>query len=378
MSQPKIRVLVVDDSAFMRTAVARTLGTDPRIEVVGQARDGAEAVTRVRELRPDVVTMDYNMPRMNGVEAIRAIFREQPIPIVMLSAHTQDGARETLDALSAGAVDFVTKPDGEVSTDLSGVRDELLRKIVAAAGARPLPPPKPSLPAAPQRATTRSSPQIPVTSQAAAERAAGERTSGDRISFASLVLDPLVVIAISTGGPAALERLLPRLPESFPHGILVVQHMPAQFTRALATRLDAICALHVREAKEAERALAGSVLVAPGDHHVIVERNGMLKLTTSPPVNGCRPSADVTLQSAAPVYGARLTAVVMTGMGRDGALGAAAVRAAGGRVIAQDRETSVVYGMPRAVVEMGVADEVLPLDKIVPSLVRAASGRGAR
>ena len=353
----RIRVLVVDDSAFMRTAVARTLCTDERIEVVGQARDGRDGLAQAKALGPDVITMDFNMPEMNGAEAVRAILAERPIPVVMLSAHTIAGAKETVEALSAGAVDFVTKPSGEVSADLSGVRDELIRKVVAATRSRPrsmAPPPSPGR----------------IERAAPARLSLPDEAPRERISFASAVLDPAVIIGISTGGPAALEQVIPRLPADLRVGILVVQHMPAQFTAALAERLDAISPVAVREARPSERLVSGVVLVAPGDRHVVVERNGMLKLTEGPPVNGCRPSADVTMQSAAQVYGHKLTALVMTGMGRDGALGAAAVRAAGGKVLAQDRETSVVYGMPRAVAEMGVVDEVLPLDGIAARIAR--------
>ena len=350
----KVRVLVVDDSTFMRIALTRTLSGDPRIEVVGQARDGVEAVEQVRALSPDVVTMDFNMPRMNGAQAVRAILKERPTAIVMLSAHTVDGAAETLEALSAGAIDFITKPDGEVSTDLTGIRDELVKKVLAASRATPQ--------------ATRDRATLKLSTARRPEPAAA--SSSDRISFAQMVLDPVIVIAVSTGGPAALERVIPALPPDLPYGVLVVQHMPAEFTRALAARLSTLSSLEVREAKQGERMVRGRVLIAPGDRHVVIQRNGMLDITQAPPVNSCRPSADVTLQSAAPVYGPRLTAVVMTGMGRDGAVGAAAVRAAGGKVIAQDRETSVVWGMPRAVVEMGVADEVLPLSRIAARLAR--------
>lgn len=345
-----IRVLVVDDSAFMRTAVTRTLATDPRVEVIGHAKDGQDAVEKVRELRPDVVTMDFNMPRLNGAQAIEKIFEDRPVPVVMLSAHTMDGAKETLQALRAGAVDFVTKPDGEVSTDLGSVRDELLRKIRAAARSRP-----------------RASGPPPVVRPVAPKPAPA--TSPGRISFSS-ILDPLLIVAVSTGGPAALEKVVPGLPDDFPLGVLVVQHMPAQFTKALAGRLDSISPLRVSEAAAGDRVEAGRVLIAPGDRHTLLERNGCVRLADSAPVNGCRPSADVTLQSAVPVFGGRLTLLVMTGMGKDGALGAAAVKAARGRIFAQDQATSVVYGMPKAVVEAGLADEQLALDAIAPALVK--------
>lgn len=342
----KIRVLVVDDSAFMRAALKRTLESHPKIEVVGQARDGAEGVEKVKELRPDVVTMDFNMPRMNGVEAIRAIFADRPVPILMISAHTQEGARETLDALAAGAVDFIPKPDGEVSTDLSGVKEELFRKIRAAARSQPR---------APAPAPTKVRPISPVSTAKSPRKISGD--------------DPVVLIAISTGGPAALERVIPRLPESFRASVIVVQHMPKAFTKALARRLDGISALSVREAEDGDSLEPGSVLIAPGDRHMVFDSAGRVKLTDTPPVNGCRPSADVTLQAASRILSGRVTTVVMTGMGKDGALGAQAVKAGGSKVYAQDEKTSVVWGMPKAVIKMGLADEVLPLEQIAPRLV---------
>jgi two-component system chemotaxis response regulator CheB len=360
--KPKIRVLIVDDSAFMRMAVAKTINADERFEVIGQAKDGQDGVDKAVQLKPDVMTMDFNMPRLNGAQAVRAILEKQSTPIVMLSAHTYDGAKETVEALSAGAVDFVTKPDGEVSMDLTSISDELLRKLKTASRARPqpAPPPTPSPRPRGMNDTTMRMQVVPSPQEPRASRS----------SFASAVLDPACIIAISTGGPSALERVIPLLPGHFGMGTLIVQHMPGHFTRALAERLDQMSAVTVREARPSERLVAGVVLVAPGDHHVVFEKNGMLKLTQGPPVNGCRPSADVTLQSAAPVYGNKLTTVVMTGMGRDGALGASAVKAAGGRVFAQDKETSVVYGMPKAVVDMKLADEVLPLGRIAAKLAR--------
>lgn len=345
----KIRVLVVDDSAFMRIAVKRTLEGDPGIEVIGQGKDGAEAVQLVEALKPDVVTMDFNMPRMNGVEALRAIFAKRPVPVIMLSAHTQEGAQETLDALAAGAVDFVPKPDGEVSTDLSGVREELLRKVKAAARSKPAAAPAPTG-------------AVPV-------RAVAPKSIAPRARPTGRGSPPVVVIAISTGGPSALERVIPRLPASFGAGVIVVQHMPKAFTGALAARLDGVSALEVREAVDGDVAEPGLVLVAPGDRHLTLDAMGRVRLTDSAPVNGCRPAADVTLQSAARVLGPRVAVMVMTGMGRDGALGSQAVKAAGGRVFAQDEATSVVYGMPKAVVERGLTEAVFPLEGIAPALV---------
>jgi two-component system chemotaxis response regulator CheB len=334
--------LVVDDSAFMRGAIQKLLERDGRFEVIGQAKNGQEAVAMSARLRPHVISMDFNMPVMNGADATRAIMGLDRIPIVILSAHAREGAAETLEALSAGAVDFVMKPSGEVSTDLTKVAGELAEKLLAAAGAHPMPvtPAKPP----PGPRVVRSIPP----------------PSGLQ----------LVVIAISTGGPAALRHVIPALPADTRFAAVIVQHMPAEFTAALAARLHEESEVTVREAQVGDRPLPAQVLVAPGDQHLVFGDYGAIRLTNGEPVNGCRPSADVTLASAAELFGRRVTAVVMTGMGKDGAEGLAKVHAAGGRTIAQDARTSVVWGMPKAAIDRGVVDEVLPLDEIAPRLLR--------
>ena len=335
----KIRVLIVDDSLFMRAAIAKTLGAGP-FEVVGQAKDGKEALAQIGKLAPDVVTMDFNMPGMNGADTVRQLMQQRPTPVVMFSAHTKQGARETFDALAAGAVDFVTKPAGEVSVDLSKISDELLRKVAAAASARPraasIPPPT--------------------------------RTSAPSIAAISTTipggLPRLCVIAISTGGPAALSEVIPALPPELRVAIVVVQHMPAGFTSALAERLDGASRVGVREAKDGDRPMPGTVLIAPGDRHLEFDERGAVVLTDGPLVNGCRPAADVTMQSAAKIYGRRSLAVVMTGMGKDGAEGALAIKRAAGKTLAQDKDTCVIYGMPKAAVEANAIDEVAALSDI--------------
>lgn len=338
----RIRVLIVDDSAFMRGAIARTLGGDDRFDVVGQASDGAQAVEMAAELSPDVITMDFNMPGMNGAQATRAILDRRATPIVMLSAHTREGAAATVQALSAGAVDFVEKPDGEVSASLGAIRDALVDKLISAAGAN-------------VQATVAAPPRSEVTSSRRTPRAAARpMPAGLRV----------VVLASSTGGPAALARLLPALRLGSNACVLIVQHMSAGFTAALAEQLTEVSGRTVREAAEGDELAAGQVLVAPGDRHLTVDRGGRVVLSGAPTVHGVRPAADVTLKSVAQAFGARTVGVVLTGMGRDGALGLASVKAAGGRTVAQDKATSVVYGMPRAAVDMGVVDEVLPLDRI--------------
>lgn len=342
-----IRVLVVDDSMFMRGAISKTLTSSGRFEVIGQAKDGEEAVRRVLELSPDVVTMDFNMPTMNGAEAVRAIMQRRPTPVVMFSAHTRQGAKETLDALSAGAVDFVTKPAGEVSADLSMVQEELTRKLASAASSRPRSGPAP----APQPAAK------PAPASARAP-----------LSFSG-ALPKLCVIAISTGGPVALSRLLPALPADTRFALVVVQHMPAMFTAALAERLDAESALTVREAEAGDRPRPGLALIAPGDRHLEFDARGAVVLSDGPLVHGCRPAADLTMVSAAKVYGRRTIGLVMTGMGRDGTAGAQAIRAAEGHTIAQDEASSVIFGMPRSAIEAGAIEEVAPLDEL-PSRLR--------
>ena len=345
MTEP-LRVLVVDDSTFMRGAVARLLNADPHFEVCGQAKDGLEAVKLASELEPDVITMDFNMPGLNGAEATRRILARRPVPIVMLSAHTKAGAAETVDALAAGAVDFVEKPDGEVSANLTDVRDDLVRKLLTAAGAKVLG----TAPAA----TGTAADEEPPVSRRPLRSAARNMPPGLRV----------VVIASSTGGPAALVRVLPTLRLADNAALLVVQHMPAGFTAALADQLSERAGYRVREAEEGDALEPGLALVAPGGKHLVVERSGRVSLSNEPAVHGVKPAADVTLKSAAQAYGARTVGVVLTGMGRDGALGLAAVKAAGGRTLAQDRGSSTVYGMPRAAVEMGVVDEVVTLDHV--------------
>lgn len=337
----RIRVLIVDDSLFMRSAIERALGEQGDFEIVGHARDGMQAVEKVRTLEPDVVTMDYNMPRMNGAAAVREIMKVRPTPVLMFSAHTRQGARETFEALGAGAVDFYTKPDGEVSADLSQIAGTLAAKLRAAAASRPR-----------------------VIAPLASRK--------DPVVASRITLPPtgprVVIIGISTGGPAALSRLIPSLPASTRFAVVVVQHMPAHFTAALAERLDTQSAVSVLEADVGHRPLPGTVLIAPGDRHTEFDDKGRVVLTDGPSVNGCRPSVDVTMLSAAHIYGRRTIGVLMTGMGKDGAAGMAAIKRAEGRTVAQDQDSCVIFGMPKAAIEAGVVDYVVPLDDIANRL----------
>ena len=346
----KLRVLIVDDSLFMRAAIAKTLGAGHSLggvtfEVVGQARTGKEALELIPKLTPDVITMDFNMPGMNGADTIRQLMQTRPTPVVMFSAHTKQGAKETFDALAAGAVDFVTKPAGEVSMDLSKIADELMRKLTVAASAKP-----------------RAAGPVPRPSGQIAVPGAGQ--SNPMMRSMSGGLPRLVVIAVSTGGPAALSEVIPALPADLRYAVVVVQHMPAHFTESLAERLDTASRVRVREAVEGDRPMPGQVLIAPGDRHLEFDDRGAVVLSDGPLVNGCRPAADLTMVSAARVYGRRCVGVVMTGMGKDGTAGVLAIKRAEGKTLAQDQATSVIFGMPKAAIDAGAIDEVVPLSEI--------------
>jgi two-component system, chemotaxis family, protein-glutamate methylesterase/glutaminase len=339
----------------MRQVVTRALEGDGRFEVVGTASSGADAVEQCRKLTPDVVTMDFNMPGMNGAQATRAILAERKVPIVMLSAHTQQGAKETLQALDAGAVDFVTKPSGEVSATLGAAKAELTEKLLAAAGA--------NVAALAPRPAER-----PERRVATDPEASSGPMSSRRMSLAGQ--HRLIVIASSTGGPQALLRVVPQLRLGNRAALIVVQHMPDGFTGALADQLTEAAGFAVREAQAGDLAGPGCALLAPGGTHLLLDRGGRVQLRADPPVHGVRPAADPTLVSVAQTFGARSIGVVMTGMGRDGAKGLAAVKASGGTTLAQDKATSLVYGMPKAAVELGVVDTVSPLDRMAAVINR--------
>ena len=342
MKKP-IRVLVVDDSAYIRKVVKEMLSRNPAIEVVGAARDGTEALEQVEALRPDVITCDLIMPGVDGVEFIQRQMAARPVPIVIVSIAAESSER-VLSGLDAGAIDFVQKPTALATDKVLDVADELVAKVMAAAGA-PLARVRESAMQAPPRATT---------------------TFKNRHS--------VLVIGVSTGGPHGLKALVPRLPADFPVPVAIVLHMPIGYTEAYARRLDELSSLSVIEAREGEEVRPGVVLIAPAGRHLTFQRDTdgkvLTRLDVRPLDTSHRPSVDVLFQSAAEVYGDRVLALVMTGMGADGREGAAWIKARGGSVLTEAEETCVVYGMPRSVVEAGLSDEAVPLDRLTMAIMQ--------
>jgi len=334
------RAVVADDSHFMRSVISDILD-EGDIEVVALAKNGREAVDAVVEHEPDVVTMDVEMPEMNGIEATERIMTERPTPVLMLSAHTDENADVTFEALDKGAVDFFTKPGGEVSMEMSRLKDQLVDIVSSVA-------------------------EVDVSGRRAGAAATESATGGTkRRTYAA---DPTLLIGSSTGGPKMVEQVLSELPLDADFRVLIVQHMPEGFTGRFAERIDQRSAYDVREATDGARLAGGEALVAAGDYHMTVKnyRNGRLrvKLTQDPPENSVRPAVDVTMRTAADVVDDPLVGVILTGMGGDGADGIERIKRTGGHTIAQDEATSAVYGMPKRAVETGCVDSVLPIDDI--------------
>lgn len=345
MSQ-RIRVLVVDDSALMRKLIPLVLERDPDIEVAGTAMDGAFALKKIEELRPDVVTLDLEMPRMDGIETLRLIMRNAPLPVIVFSTHSKEGAYSTFKALALGAIDFVAKPKDVPSGNLATVAIELIQKIKVAkraAGFRPQAKQTLDAPPAPKKGLRPSMPPSRV-----------------------------IAVGISTGGPNALQFVLSQLPRDFPATILIVQHMPEGFTDMFARRLDECCELDVAEAKSGDLLIAGRALICPGNRHMMVRRmprGDMTVLSDSAPVNGHRPSVDVLFHSVAQEFGPQAVGLLMTGMGEDGAEGLGALRAAGAITLAQSEESCIVGGMPRAAIQKGYVSKIVPLDTLGAYLI---------
>jgi two-component system chemotaxis response regulator CheB len=353
-------VLIIDDSVVIRRLVTHALEQDPALEVVGVAANGVIALQRIPQFNPDVLTLDVEMPEMDGLETLRRVRRDYPhLRVIMFSTLTDRGATVTLEALTLGADDYVTKASNEGSLDrsMARLREELIPKIRQFF----------HVPV--------SSPKLPEQSSVPALAARSGAALPDAAARNPKLRPRIVVIGISTGGPSALGAILPALPSDFPLPILVVQHMPPLFTRLLAERLNASCKLPVEEAKHGAAVEAGRILIAPGDFHMKVASNGAgvsVLLDQSPPQNSCRPAVDALFTSIGSVYGGAVIAAVLTGMGQDGLRGAEVLKAQGASVLAQDEASSVVWGMPGAVVNAGIADRVLPLERVIPEILRLA------
>jgi len=340
-----VKVLVVDDSALMRKLIPQIIERDSSIQVVGTAIDGEFAMKKMKELRPDVITLDLEMPRMDGLETLRQMMRHEQVPVIVVSAHTTEGATTTLKALGLGAFDFVTKPKDALSAHMSEVADELIKKIKAAS----------------MQGHSKARILEPTTMARAPQK-----------SNSSVLATGVIGIGSSTGGPNTLQFLLSRLPADFPAAIVIVQHMPEGFTSLFAKRLDECSAIHVKEAQSGDLLLAGRALICPGNRHIKVRRMpaaNIAMLTDEPKVNGHRPSVDVMFRSLAAELGSSSLGVLMTGMGDDGAEGLGEMKRNGAMTIAQDEESSVIYGMPRAAVERGYAMRIVSLDALPNALM---------
>ncbi|MBI2683710.1 MAG: chemotaxis response regulator protein-glutamate methylesterase [Acidobacteriales bacterium] len=373
----KIRVLIVDDSAFMRKVLSSIISADPTMEIAGEARDGREAVQLSEQLNPDVLTMDINMPHMDGLQATEAIMASRPKPIVIVSSESREGADITLKALELGAIDFVAKPSSGIDLDMNSVREEMCRKLRMASKVRVVrtaaktklaqeiassaPRVDASLPSgySPEAVAARRTldlPPSPAQSMFGGAGAAGLAKGNGRF--------PIVVLAASTGGPATLMKLAPQFPKDFPGAVILVQHMPGSFTTQFSHQLSEVCAMKVKEADAGEILAAGTCYVCPGSHHLRVSQTGRVLLDEGARINGYRPCCDVTLETAAAFAGNMCIGAILTGMGNDGTQGALAVKSAGGHVIAQDEATSIIFGMNAEAIKTGAVDQILPLDGI--------------
>ncbi|MFO8024587.1 chemotaxis response regulator protein-glutamate methylesterase [Thiohalophilus sp.] len=349
------RVLVVDDSGFFRRRVAEILNADPSLEVVGQAENGEEAVRMTAELKPDVITMDIEMPVMDGITATRKIMQRTPTPVIMFSSLTTDGAKPTLDALEAGALDFLPKRFEDIARDRDEAKNLLCQRVRALGRKRMATPP----------GTTPASKPISTSSSAPAPAPAPRINKGGTLK--------LLAIGTSTGGPVALQQVLTNLPADFPLPIVLVQHMPATFTPAFARRLDQLCKINVKEAENGDVLKPGWAYLAPGGKQMLLQGRGSranLQIVDADESQTYKPSVDITFESISKVYPGETLAVIMTGMGADGREGARSLKQMGSNIWAQDEASSVVYGMPAAVAEAGLTEQILNLTDIGPSIIK--------
>ncbi len=359
-----IRVLVADDSAFMRRIISDLFNGASDFETVGTARNGQETIEKVKSLKPDLLMLDINMPVMDGLTALEIIMRDHPLPVVMFSSLTQYGADATIKALSLGAVDFIKKSGGAVSR-IDGQEQTILNKCRAAVGAKLR-----------KGFTSRQFADkmiLPAERSNLISVASTSAAVGGRSFFGGgSASDKLIAIGTSTGGPRALQSVIPLLPKDLPCGVVIVQHMPAGFTKSLADRLDSISEISVKEAEDGDVIRPAQAFIAPGNYHMVVEARGkekIVRLNQNPRVGNLRPAADVLFQSLA-VFGKNIVAVILTGMGSDGSKGLKYIKDAGGYAIGESETTAVVYGMPKAAAELGLIDKVLPIDKVAAEIVQ--------
>ena len=363
-SQPKkFRVLVVEDSTFMRRVLETIFNSDDQLQVVGHATDGREAIALAETLKPDVITMDLNMPHMDGLQATAHIMTTNPRPIVVVSSETREGADKTLKALELGAIEFVTKPSAGIDLDMQSSKEELIRKVRMAAKVRVV------------RTASRMVTAVQGAGMGPAAPVQRVRLAQSTPIVPAELRFPVVVLAASTGGPATVMRMAPGFTRDFPAAVFLVQHMPAAFTTQYALQLAEFTGVRVKEAEAGEPVQPGTLYICPGGQHLRVTPTGRIQLdSTTGRIEGYLPNIDVTMESIAAYAGAMSIAVVLTGMGSDGARGARAIKSAGGLVLAQDEATCVIFGMPAEAIKAGVVDQVLGIDDIYPAIEKRVLG----
>jgi len=367
MSDKQIKVMVVEDSAYMRYVISEFLDSDPEIKVVEKARDGVDALEKLSRTIPDVITLDIQMPRMDGLKLLEEMRKKYRIPTIMVSSLTFEGAEDTIRALELGAVDFVPKPSGVLAMTIDQLREEIIKKVKIASQIKPmaLAPASDTVPAQDRTADSSRATESSTLDKTRPNPAASREILPDKI----ISLKKVVAVGCSTGGPRALTEIIPLLTADIPACIVVVQHMPPRFTASLAERLDAISDIQVKEAANGDKIRPGIVYIAPGDYHILAGKNDVLYLNQDPPQHGVRPSVNVFMQSVASVYGKRGIGVILTGMGTDGRAGTLAIKEHGGYVLAEHENSCVVYGMPRAAIEAGSVDRVIVLPRMADEIL---------
>src|SRR5271168_3129072 len=359
----KFKVLIVDDSAFMRKVLETIFNGDDQLQVAGHAKDGREAVTLAESLKPDVITMDINMPHMDGLQATAQIMTTNPRPIVIVSSESRDGAASTLKALELGAIEFVAKPSSGIDLDMQSVKEDLVRKVRMAAKVRVV------------RTASRLASTLQKSNGEGGTQAAPATSRPAPSSVNHDQRFSVVVLAASTGGPATVMRLAPGFTRDFPAAVILVQHMPAAFTTQYATQLAEFTGIRVKEAEANESLQPGTLYICPGGQHLRVTPSGRIQLDgTSGRINGYLPNIDATMESVASFAGPMSIGAILTGMGNDGAIGAKAIKAAGGLVLAQDEATCVIFGMPAEAIKAGAVDQVLGIDDIYPAIEKRVIG----